>query len=88
MPKAKPDQVIVHRIELQEKEREALNKIASGVQFRNSILPIALTGGVVAAAYISYKESKRRMIGGKILLMMRLIWAKNSEPRQYLVSRV
>ena len=27
MPKAKPDQVIVHRIELQEKEREALKQV-------------------------------------------------------------
>jgi len=27
MPKAKPDQVVVHRIELQEKEREALKQV-------------------------------------------------------------
>lgn len=35
MPKAKPDQVIVHRIELQEHEREALDMVAASTVVRN-----------------------------------------------------
>ena len=35
MPKSKPTQVIVHRIELQESERRILEQVASGYTFRN-----------------------------------------------------
>ena len=35
MPKRKPDQVIVHRIEMQTKEREALEMVAASVTARN-----------------------------------------------------
>lgn len=35
MPKRKPDQVIVHRIELQEHERDALDMIAATTSVRN-----------------------------------------------------
>ena len=35
MPKAKADQVIVHRIELQETERDALEMIAASITARN-----------------------------------------------------
>jgi len=35
MPKRKPDQVIVHRIELQTKEREALEMVAASTVVRN-----------------------------------------------------
>jgi len=36
MPKSKPDQVIVHRIELQESERRVLEQVAAGYTFRNA----------------------------------------------------
>lgn len=35
MPKAKPDQVIVHRIELQESERRIVEQVAAGYTMRN-----------------------------------------------------
>jgi hypothetical protein len=35
MPKSKPDQVIVHRLELQEHEREALDMVAASAVVRN-----------------------------------------------------
>jgi hypothetical protein len=35
MPKSKPDQVIVHRLELQEHEREALDMVAASTVVRN-----------------------------------------------------
>ena len=58
MPKAKPDQVVVHRIELQEKEREMLETYIGGTAVKNVVSPIALTAGVGAASYIGYKTAK------------------------------
>ncbi|GAI94686.1 unnamed protein product [marine sediment metagenome] len=40
MPKAKPDQVIVHRIELQETERELLSGLTAAFQFNRIAEPI------------------------------------------------
>jgi hypothetical protein len=58
MPKAKPDQVVVHRIELQEKEREMLEAWVGGSVIKNALLPVAVVGGVGSAAYIGYKSAK------------------------------
>ena len=58
MPKAKPDQVVVHRIELQEKEREMLEAWVGGSVIKNALIPTALVGGVGAATYIGYKAAK------------------------------
>lgn len=58
MPKAKPTQVIVHRIELQEKERDALEAIATARVVRDVVTPLALVGGVGAASYVGYKAMK------------------------------
>ena len=55
MPKAKPSQVIVHRIELQEKERDMLE---AGRVVRDVAVPLAVTAGVGSAAYIGYKAAK------------------------------
>ena len=61
MPKAKPTQVIVHRIELQEKERDMLetlviskatSNVASAV---NDMLKPVITG---VAAYTAYMSAK------------------------------
>ena len=54
MPKAKPTQVIVHRIELQEKERDMLELYVAGRTAKNLVEPI--TAGVTA--YVAYKSSK------------------------------
>ena len=57
MPKAKPTQVIVHRIELQEKEREYLEAL----QTTQSIKNLAIGGaavGVTAVGFMSYKAWK------------------------------
>jgi len=58
MPKAKPTQVIVHRIELQEKEREQLEAIVAGQTVKNVVVPVAIAGGVGAAGYLGYKTLK------------------------------
>ena len=58
MPKAKPTQVIVHRIELQEKERDMLEAVVAGQTVKNVVVPVAVVGGVGSAAYISYKALK------------------------------
>lgn len=58
MPKAKPDQVIVHRIELQEKEREALDAYMVGQSVKNVVVPTAIVGGVGVLGYIGYKAAK------------------------------
>lgn len=58
MPKAKPDQVVVHRIELQEKEREMLEAVAMAHTARNIVVPAALSVGVGVAGYVGYKAAK------------------------------
>ena len=58
MPKAKPTQVIVHRIELQEKEREALEALVTGQTVKNVVVPVAVAGGVGMAGYLGYKGLK------------------------------
>ena len=58
MPKAKPDQVVVHRIELQEKEREMLEAVAMAHATRNLVVPAALSVGVGVAGYVGYKAAK------------------------------
>lgn len=54
MPKAKPSQVIVHRIELQEKERELVSA-AIGANLTGKAVNAA---GIGAVAYIGYKAAK------------------------------
>ena len=54
MPKAKPTQVIVHRIELQEKEREMLEPL---IQAR-AINEVAMPAFAGAAVYVGYKATK------------------------------
>ena len=54
MPKAKPTQVIVHRIELQEKERDMLEVYVAGKTARNMVEPAV----AVAGAYVAYKSAK------------------------------
>ena len=57
MPKAKPTQVIVHRIELQEKEREALDAWIAGKTLKN--VGVAAAGASVPfLGYLSYKAWK------------------------------
>ena len=53
MPKAKPTQVIVHRIELQEKERDMLEVYIAGKTVRNLLEPAV----AVAGAYVAYKTA-------------------------------
>ena len=54
MPKARPTQVIVHRIELQEKERDLLEAAVAGKVVRDVALPVAAGAGV----YVAYKAAK------------------------------
>ena len=54
MPKAKPTQVIVHRIELQEKERDMLEVYVAGKTAKNILEPAIAVGGV----WIAYKSAR------------------------------
>jgi len=60
MPKSKPTQVIVHRIELQEKERELIEqylKANEAEQYsaaaKNATIPIVAAGAVVGAYFVA-----------------------------------
>ena len=59
MPKAKPTQVIVHRIELQSKERELLEQVVVGQTVKNVVVPAAVGAAVVSASYLYYKALKQ-----------------------------
>ena len=54
MPKAKPTHVFVHRIELQEKERELIEPLILSKAVNNVALPVAAG----AAVYVGYKATK------------------------------
>jgi len=54
MPKAKPTQVIVHRIELQEKERELIEAYATTQTMKNLAYAGAAVG-VTAVGYLGWK---------------------------------
>ena len=57
MPKAKPTQVIVHRIELQEKERELLEPFVQAKQVEQVAKSAAMVGGAAAlgvGAYVAW----------------------------------
>ena len=57
MPKAKPSQVIVHRIELQEKEREYLETLQMSQSIKN--IGFAAAGASVPfLGFLSYKAYK------------------------------
>jgi len=58
MPKAKPTQVIVHRVELQEKEREMLEVALSAQVVKEIGQTVAVASGVGAAAWLAYKSLK------------------------------
>ena len=71
MPKAKPDQVIVHRLELQEHEREALDMMSASYTARNisravnnlvsPLTQCTIAGAVTASAIVA------ALIGAKAL---------------------
>ena len=58
MPKSKPTQVIVHRIEFNNKEREMLESLVVGQTIKNVALPTAAVAVVGSASYLSYKALK------------------------------
>jgi len=58
MPKRKPDQVVTHRIEFNEKERDMLQALTISKTVNNLLIPVGIIGGVSAAGYIGYKYLK------------------------------
>ena len=58
MPKAKPDRVVVHRIELQEKEREMLEQVAMARTVRDVMVPVAGATAVGLFGYVGYKAAR------------------------------
>ena len=58
MPKSKPTQVIVHRIELQEKERAMAEALVAGKTINNianSINGLVAAAGITAVGYLGVK---------------------------------
>ncbi len=55
MARAKPTHVIIHRIEMQEKEREYMETYLAGKTVQNIVVPAAITAGVAGAGYLGYK---------------------------------
>ena len=58
MPKSKPTQVIVHRIEFQEPERELLEALATTKSINNLVSPILNNVAPIGLAYIAYQGAK------------------------------
>lgn len=54
MPKAKPDKVVVHRIEFNTKEREMLEAYMASQTVKNLVYPAAAGAGV----YVAYKAAR------------------------------
>ena len=54
MPKAKPDKVVVHRIEFNNKEREMLETYMAAQTVKSLVLPAAAGAGV----YVAYKAAR------------------------------
>ena len=57
MPKSKPTQVIVHRIELQDTERELLEGIAKGKeveQYGKTVSSIVMAGALGVGVYVAW----------------------------------
>jgi len=58
MPKSKPTQVIVHRVELQEKERELLEQYVVTNTLAKGVPMLLIGGGIAGLAYIAYYVAK------------------------------
>ena len=52
MPKAKPSQVIVHRIEFQEKERDILEMYTMSKSINNLLWPVVGAGSAIGGFYL------------------------------------
>ena len=64
MPKSKPTQVIVHRIELQEKEREMIEGFATAKTAETIVKGVALPVAVGGSLYLGYKALKASLNWG------------------------
>ena len=58
MARAKPTHVVIHRFELQEKERQYLETYIAGQTVQNVVIPAAIVAGVGTAGYLGYKALK------------------------------
>ena len=58
MPKSKPTQVILHRIELQETERELLEALVATKSISNIVSPVLNNVAPIGLAYIAYQVHK------------------------------
>ncbi len=54
MPKSKPTQVIVHRVELQEKERQLMEQYVVTNSIAKGVPMLLIGGGIAGLAYIAY----------------------------------
>ena len=72
MPKAKPTQVIVHRIELQEKERDMLETLVVGKTVKNLVEPAI----AAAAAYTAWKvaQAAHGFVDDEVAPVVKTLW--------------
>jgi len=87
MPKAKPDQVVIHRIEFQEREREMLEMIAASITAKNiagtteallnPFLSMTVTSGVIFGATLgtlaAWAGLDQGSIGGDVPLLYKFL---------------
>jgi len=64
MPKAKPTQVILHRVELQEKERDMLEGLATAKTAETVVKGVVLPVAVGGTLYLGYKALKSSLNWG------------------------
>ena len=82
MPRAKPTQVILHRIELQEKEREMLEPLIAARAVNELAMPVVAGAGV----YAGYKVGKAAFGWAEDIydgVRDRVTKQKNSEFKEY-----
>ena len=65
MPKSKPDEVILHRIELNNKERELLEQYLAGHTFKSIVIPTGVLVVAGGSVYVAYKWGKGLLGWGK-----------------------
>ena len=72
MPKAKPDVVYIHRIELQETERDLLEAYVVGKTLKNLVEPVAAIGAV----WVTYKVAKAThdIVDEEVAPLMSQLW--------------
>ena len=86
MPKARPTQVIVHRIELQEKERELIEAITTTQTMKNLAYAGAAVG-ITAVGYLGWKTFHEVKTGDEASIFNLLTKEGRNKQRGFVKTR-